>query len=257
MISNIAIIILLLFAGCSSQQEEKTKVPNDTIQRQVISFNKWVFKIDNENPDNIGYKVYTDDESIGVKGIYPADDYVYITDVYHTNIKRINIKTGELVSSKCLASKPADESGIWLRDIAMLDNNIYVTSDRDSIYVFNLELKYLYAISTEKGRKHFEKVTQDFLLVNNLLRINKNGNVTKVKEAADNVLRETVQGKEFKKYEKEGKYYFQSQYGAIELKYPIPKIQAYSGAENFNFNSSTLVYFNSTPTEFILYVYEY
>lgn len=243
---------------------------NDTIKK-VIRYEKWVFKINNKNSENIGYKIYTDDESIGVKALYPDGEYVYITDVYHTNIKRININTGEMKSSKSLSPLPADESGIWLRDLAVFNNKIYAPSDRDTIYVFSTELNKLQSIPVNRDRKYIERVNQneieiylnsnqlpDKTIEKTLLSVNKKGDISTIKKQIliQEYTKRTIQGKPFKTYTKNGKNYFECEYGTIELKTPIPVIKEY-GTGNFNFNSTTLVYYNSTPTEFTLYVYQY
>lgn len=271
MIYNV-IILLMFFIGCSSHQGD---MAHDTIQKQSTSFKKWVFKVDNNNSNSIGYKIYTDDESIGVKGICIDGDYVYITDVYHTNIKRINTSTGEIKSSKSLSVLPADDAGVWLRELAVFNDKIYAPADRDTIYVFSKDLSLLQSIPVKnREKKYIESIDTNGIEIffNNyestgkageitLLFVNKKGEVSTIKkqiqkEEEKQQSETTIQGKPFKTYTKNGKDYFECEYGTIELKTPIPEIKEY-GALNLNFNSSTLVYFNSTPTEFILYVYEY
>ena len=93
--------------------------------------------------------------------------------------------------------------------------------------------------------------------------INKEGKILTIKklipikEYTKQLEQRQVQGKSFKIYTKNGKNYFECEYGIIELKTPIPEIKEYDSVENFNFNSNTLVYFDSTPMEFTLYVYGY
>jgi hypothetical protein len=63
-------------------------------------------------------------------------------------------------------------------------------------------------------------------------------------------------GKKYTIYTKSNRTYFSSEYATIELKTPVPHITNY-GAFNIDYNSSTLVYFDSTPTQFVLYVYQW
>ncbi len=270
------ILSVILITSCLNQKSDlntySTVVKNETIKEGNF-YKKWSFKIDNENAESIGYKIYTDDESIGIKSICIEGEYIYVTDVYHTSIKQININTGEMKSSKSLSSLPADESGIWLRDIAVFNDKIYVTADRNMIYVFSKDLNLLQSIPTSKGRKNIESVGQNAIEIflkdeqlpdksieKTLLSIDEKGNVSTIKKQIpiqEHTKKQLqLQGKEYKTYTKSDKNYFECEYGTIELKNPIPEIKEY-GAGNLNFNSTTLVYYNSTPTEFTLYVYKY
>jgi hypothetical protein len=255
-------------------QKIETIESNDSL-KQVELIKKWVFKVNNADPGQIGYKTYTDDESIGVKAICVDGEYAYIADVYHTSVKRINITTGELLSSKPLSNLPSDESGIWLRDISIFNNKIYVTSDMSSIYVFSLDLELLQMISVLKGRKNIESINENnieiFLYDNQLadksiektlLSIDKNGDTatikkqTSIQEYKKLLSQERVQGKPFQVYTKNSRSYFKNEYGIIELSNQVPDIKTYD-VRNLNFNLSSLVFFDSTPTEFTLYVYKY
>lgn len=281
------IIILYFFVSCQNDAQQvacgkskqgfkqfELQVRNevlDTSVRRIKTFKKWVFKVNNSDDESIGYKIYTDDESIGVKSICVDSDYVYITDVYHTNIKLINIVTGELKSSKTLANLPPDESGIWLWDIAVFNNKVYVTTNGTSIYVFSQELQLVEEITVRYGKNHIENVSKSTIEIfvggeqiqndtnSNILLINENGHKTKLlkKSQKSNNSQVYVHGKPYKTFVKDGKNYFQNQCGIVVLEEPIPGIKEYSGAESINFNSTTLVYFDSTPTEFTLYVYKY
>jgi hypothetical protein len=272
------ITLLFMLSSCSATISEKRTGSigiNDTV-KEIKTFKKWTFKVNNKDFEKIGYKIYTDDQSIGVKALYPEGEYVYITDVYHTNIKQINVNTGEMKSSKSLSPLPADESGIWLRDIAVFNNKIYAPADRDTTYIYSKELKLLQSIPTSRGNKYIESVGQneikiylnsnqlpDMTIEKTLLSINKEGTVSTIKkdipieERTKQLEQRQVQDKPFKTYTKNGKNYFECEYGIIELKTSIPEIKEYDCVENFNFNSNTLVYFDSTPTEFTLYVYKY
>lgn len=245
----------------------------DTLKK-IGLLKKWIFKVNNDNPRQIGYKTYTDDESIGVKGICVDGEFAYISDVYHTCIKRINITTGELLSSKPLSNLPSDKSGIWLRDVTVFNNKIYVTSDMSLIYVFSLDLELIQSIPVLNGRKNIESIDEksiEILLFDNqladksiektLFLIDKNGDTSTVKrqtpilEYQKILSQKRVQGKSFQKYSTNNKYYFKNEYCIIELSNPIPDIKTYD-ASNLNFNFKTLVFFDSNPEEFTLYIYK-
>jgi hypothetical protein len=254
--------------------KKETITINDTLKK-VGLIKKWIFKVNNADPLQIGYKTYTDDESIGVKGICVDGEYAYITDVYHTSIKRINITTGELLSSKPLSNLPSDKSGIWLREISVFNNKIYVTSDMSSIYVFSLELELIQSIPVLKGRKKIESINEkniEILLYENqladksiektLFSIDKNGDTSTIKrqmpiqEYKKVLSQKRVQGKSFQEYSKNNRYYLKNEYCIIELSNPIPDINTYD-ARNLNFDFTSLVFFDSTPAEFTLCVYKY
>lgn len=245
----------------------------DTLKK-IGLLKKWIFKVNNDNPRQIGYKTYTDDESIGVKGICVDGEFAYISDVYHTCIKRINITTGELLSSKPLSNLPSDKSGIWLRDVTVFNNKIYVTSDMSLIYVFSLDLELIQSIPVLNGRKNIESIDEksiEILLFDNqladksiektLFLIDKNGDTSTIKrqtpilEYQKILSQKRVQGKSFQKYSTNNTYYFKNEYCIIQLSNPIPDIKTYD-ASNLNFNFKTLVFFDSNPEEFTLYIYK-
>ncbi len=273
------ILSAILISGCFSQGTDlnsQKEVKEEIVNEESHIYKKWQFKIDNKNAEGIGYKIYTDDESIGVKSICIEGEYAYITDVYHTSIKQININTGEIKSSKSLSPLPADNAGIWLRDIAVFNDKIYAPADRDTIYVFSKELNLLQSIPVKnRKKKYIEKINPDGIEIFfdnyestdsadeiTLLFVDKKGEVSTIKkkipkeEINQNQSQTAIQGKPYKTYIKNGKNYFECEYGTVELENPIPEIREY-GASNFNFNASALVYFDSTPNEFTLYVYKY
>jgi len=191
-------IVFLFFLQKLNAQIENVKQKdnlNDTIKN--YDYKMWTFKVNNEDSNNIGYEEYKEDESIGPKSLVVCGNYVYITDVYHSNIKEVNITTGEMRSSKRYLSKTTSGnfSRSWFRDIAIFNDKIYVTTDKDSIFCFSKKLSLLQSIPTLKGDKHIFSIEENELLVYlndhqlpnhsvqiELLSINKDGQSLNVKK---------------------------------------------------------------------------
>jgi hypothetical protein len=223
------------------------------------------FRINNNDISSFGYKFFKDDESIGVKALCIYGDYAYFTDVYHNNIKRVNLITDSIKVSDELRN---GDTAIWLRDICVFNDSVFVTSDGGYVYVFSKDLNHYKEVSALRGIQGIDKLTKDSLIIsnagtdeNNLITITKNG-IHQVRSKQSSVIHGTLQkdtveyaiDKPFKKYETKGKWYLQNQFGIIPLNEPIPQITEY-GCENVDFSGKYLVYYNSTPELLELYVY--
>jgi len=261
--------LILFFQSCNGNETpEKERL-------KVKKYSKIELLVNNEDVNSLGYKIWEEDEDVGVKSVCIDSGFIYLTDVYHNNIKKININDKSMVSSPSLSGLSLDESSLWLRDLVVFYEKIYVTSDRDRIYILGKDLKYQKAIKSNKGRKTIFKVNSDSLLIYlddkqlanknikyDLLFIRKTGQSSMISKTISldeyqekKTLKERA-GKEYRLYSVQSKNFIETQYGIIELKEEIKPIEDY-GAYNIDFTDNFLVYFESTPTRLILHIYEY
>jgi hypothetical protein len=123
-----------------------------------ISEIKYSFEIDNGNCEKFGYHTVADGEDISIKGIFLDKNYIYVTDVYHNSIKKIELSTGTLVANYCIEKEVVTISGIWLRDIIVVNDTVYVTSDYGKIYILDSGLQKIIEIQkVPKGLYIFSK----------------------------------------------------------------------------------------------------
>lgn len=143
---SIILILLLLFLGISCSN---TTNPNEKSNINVLDVPKdlliidttYYYKFNYSNQDNnrFGFKEVPNALPIGPCCVYIYDSLIYIIDQYHNNIKIYNIKSEELNVS----NKLSENMNLWLQDIILYEENILVTSELDSLYVFDLELKLI------------------------------------------------------------------------------------------------------------------
>lgn len=268
---NLLLPIALICCGApqkTDQQETKTQ----SVAKSAILLNEISLVVSNDNPESIGYKVWETDEDEGAKSICIYEKSIYLTDVYHDNIKRIDIETGQVVSSQRIPRDPKHfDDKLWLRDIAFFDGSIYVTSDLGYVFVLDSSLKMTDRINIERGQPYFFSEKEEYLSVFinanqsedlsievDLLIIRKGGNHKRVKEI--------IQVDEYKQrttnYYTKGKIvnydrggHVKTDYWDVSLNEPIPKITKYD-ARNIDYTRNRLIYFNSTPEQLELKIYK-
>lgn len=262
----------LYFPNWNKSVNKKLLSENDLI-REIKACKEYDFKVDNHKSECFGYEYWEEDEDVGVKAITLNGEYAYLVDVYHTNVKRINLHNGSVSSSLPLRQASASKSGVWLRDIAIFNDRIYVTSDRGQIYLFDLDLKIVDSIPTEVGVMIFFQNTLDSLVVYlgskqlpdlsleyDLLVIEKENKVSSIKKRvslSDYTSKESdVFGKKYRRYAEGGKNFLKTEYGVFLLKSAIQPITEYS-ARNIDFTSNQVVYFYMTPSEITINICSY
>ena len=272
-INNFRFIIISLgstiFTSCIGQNNGLQDLIN------VNNFSTIELNINNGVCDSVGYEVWNYDEDVGVKSINIHKDFLYLTDVYHNSIKKVSIKSGNIESNICLSKLPASESGIWLRDITVFNNKVYVTGDRDSVYVFSLDLKLEKVIPVSVGYKNIYKMSPDSLLIyldseqlpnlnfkyelllvtsdHNYSLINK---IVSLNDYEKERRKTTINGEEYKLLTNSDKPFIEIPRGVIELKTEIPNIDEY-GAKNIDFSKNYLIYFSSSKEKIIFYIYHF
>jgi len=275
---NIALslfFLFLFFQSCHSQINQKVVDKSAVIisSTPLITklYKEYTYTCNDSDYKCFGYEAWVEDESIGVKSISLDENNAYLTDVYHNNVKKINLENGTITSSLPLRNTPPSKSGVWLRDIAIFGNKLYVTSDIDSIYVFNKDLTLIETIASFKGRKTFYRVTDDSLYVylNSTQMPNKNISTDIQIITNDNSTKRMNLITSIDKYKEnssladnQGNNYqvvdncILTRYGKLQLNTPLYEITEYS-ARNIDFTKSNLAFFTTNQSSLNLYVYEY
>ncbi|MBS1978682.1 MAG: hypothetical protein JST46_15020 [Bacteroidetes bacterium] len=127
--NKLAIFLLGLFpiAVTCCAQKEKVK---------IISL-----PIDNQNSTGIGFKRTEWDNKMvfyqGISSICVDNNFVYMTDEVHRNVKRIDLNTSEITTSNKLFSAAR---GRKLTDIGVFGESIVVATFSDSLLILNKDL---------------------------------------------------------------------------------------------------------------------
>lgn len=224
-----------------------------------IEATKYTFAINNDDSRQFGYKKWEMDEDQSVISVCLFDDYVYLADRYHSNIKRIDLRTGRLISSSPISS----EMYAWLSDIAVIDNSVFVSCVVDSIYVLELNLEFRKSFPIGgRLQKFFWEVTEKTLDVSiqfegKVVSISKDSTIGLYRSAQPLWGWSSAHGKEYSTAKEEGRHYFECEYFALELEGPLPLLwEDKFNAINVEFDSSRLVYYDVDEKQFTLYVYD-
>jgi hypothetical protein len=113
------------------------------------TYTKLSFPVNNEDSNSFGYKTFENDNDVTIASICLDDDYIYLLDQFHSNVKKINISNKNIETSK----KISDLKYPWLLDIIIFNNKIYVTNTLRSIFVLDKKMNHIRTIeSKERGK---------------------------------------------------------------------------------------------------------
>jgi hypothetical protein len=120
----------------------------DTIfTHNYINSSEYTIAISNKNKNCIGYEHYKEDMDLSLSLIYKYNNFIFLLDKYHQNIKRLDLKTKEIISSEKLNRT--------LDDIIVRNNLLYVTGYAGSLFVLDINLKTIKTIALPMGSKFF------------------------------------------------------------------------------------------------------
>jgi hypothetical protein len=200
-----------------------------------------ILPVNNRDYEKIGFELITGDESNGVKSIILKDTVIYLLDAFHNNIKKINLITGKVKSSLPLSNKKA-----WLRDLAVFDKKLFVTTDVEANYILDLNLNLIKTFKLPTQTKYVYKVFKDSLLIYDLgkiIAINNAGTVLDTRNEDIDILK-MAHGK---KYTIQGNT-INTEYGTAHINSSFPYTwKNYYDAINIDFNNKELVYFEVNP----------
>jgi len=268
-IINVITIILTLTCLNIAQVRPQPSLKEYSIKGIKKLTNHRIFKFN--IGDTIGYKKLEDwPEFASAHSILLDGDYIYVGDNAFHNIKRINIKTGEIISN----TKGIIEINDWIDETGMVNGHLFVLTGPKGFYEFNHDLSlikkydtplyatsevYLFINSTnylefriyrEPGI-HSIKVTKDYDV---------KFDVTKmiIDQAIDQGLKENKfknKGKYCRQVSENGKYYLLNEYSAYEL---VNNIKYDNDIlKNLDFGQYRIVYFELTKRQMVVHVLEY
>lgn len=272
LITTVLIITLLSLLACNRTdinvhkgffESNEASDSLDSIQPKVLSF-----PIDNEDANKIGFVEMENDISIGITSICVVNQFIYLTDEYHKNIKRVNILTSDITSSIKLTDSIYFKQ---FNDIVYFNNNLYITSSENNIFVISKDLKksFSFKLPTKGGYpiKILSKSdsTLDFSIeiIDSLYRINKINQVVLSKKLDNkesiwltnyfDIELGNIRYKSLKYIKENNNEYIILGKKKVKL---IEPFKYCSDAYNIDFNNDYLVIFDISAKEFRLYIYD-
>lgn len=286
---HLAILIVLLFfiSSCNEKKQsanESTKGVKHAVQsigtgeiKPIKSSQIFRYKVDNADDKHFGFLLEHEDQSIGVRGIVVYGNFIFVTDPFHGNVKKIDAKSGKVVA----VSTQLDTDN-RLREITVFNNVIYVITDNEKIFLLNLNLNKINELiipeykwvkdilnQSEKEIVLFRPIEDVFQQADKSMKIQ----IAKI-DVANAVNRDSLllnydeynrmhiasvnkRGRQYKYLNEEGKHLIVNEYGFFELKEKLPNTYKYYDSKNIDFMANSIIYFSVTIDDVILTVNEY
>lgn len=224
------------------------------VGQTTINYNKYTFSIDNANPGQFGYENFEMDEDIAPKSIILKDTVAYIIDTYHSSIKKVNTNSGKIEASIKLSPK-----NIWLRDIITFMDKLIVSSDLDTLYILDYNLKLIKCLYTEKDDKYFFKRDNSVnIYFNNKNQICEIDSLYEIKKCVDNSYEpfNSAHGKEYVLINSDSSSFVKTPYFKIKLHEIYPKLYKEFNAINLDYDESQFCYYDVNERVLTLYIYK-
>ncbi len=119
----------------------------------TVQYKTLRFIYNNEDSTKFGVQFVEHDLPIGEAALVIDDRFAFIVDQYHNNIKRIDLETGQIISSKKLSQKR-----LFLNDIVIFRNLLYVSTELDTIFVLGKDFSKETKFFLKKGRSSFSRI---------------------------------------------------------------------------------------------------
>lgn len=184
----ITIILIVIFLYACNMREKKYETDNNKTldsasnkPAEAFIMSKKVnisFFYDNLNYSKFGVKFFENDLPIGQQDIMLDNGKIYVLDRFFNNIKILD-RNGELL----MHISPLSEKQLWLKQIAMVKDNIIVISELDSIYIFDKNLSLIERKFLKKGNGRIFLESNDKLVLyyplngHEFVEINKDGKI--------------------------------------------------------------------------------
>lgn len=232
-------------------------------------FQQWGFTTSQTDPNQIGYFSVPDGEDISIRSISLWGEHAILVDSYFSNLKKVNLKTGEMTVSQQIGNGTTLETGLWLRESVVLGDYVYVCA-LDSIFQFNEALELTARFATPRGTKRVWKKDEeqvwiylsseqkeDLTIESQFMIIQKSGEMMPetMWYKSDAIHEQRVQSRTnglVYQWEDEKKQ-LHTPYGNYPLEREIPFISEYD-AINVDFSKDVVVFFSMEPEELRLYV---
>jgi len=288
---NLLIITLATISLSCIQKKESNLIKAETLKvsnqekdsssnyRKVKNKKTILIPIDNSDASKFGFHKEEMDESVGPMSIFLDENYLYITDPIHNNIKKINILNEDIKVSTRIGDKESE-----IREIAKLDKRFYALSDDSVIYVLNEDLKEIDEIKIDdfKGVKDIfsiednqlklyrpiEDVVQDDNgdMSISVLSLNLNNSYIKdtIKYTYD-VYEKTqystsgyhIRGDYYEVIKNDEQDVLKNKFGEFSLNNKIPNTYEFYDCKNICFNENTIAYFEIINDNIVITVLSY
>lgn len=143
-LATFQILMSLVLISCIKTDNSK----HETIEATQPKI--FTFPIDNEDPCKFGFVEMDNGISIGVTSVCIVNNFVYLTDEYHKNVKRIDILNSNLICSDKITDSTFFKQ---FNDVIDFNDNLYITSSEKNIYVvdYNLKKSFSFELPTRGG----------------------------------------------------------------------------------------------------------
>jgi len=235
----VAIFFTIGFWSCHHQKNNKPTIKY---------FDVFEFYFDNHNPNYFGLETFENDEGIGPKSLAIYQDFVFIIDPVHSNIKRIDLNSGKQITSTKLG-----EGRAWLRDIAVHRDRIWVLTDLHQNFMLEISLEDYTTFELPNGPKTFLFSEDDKIEIYSFYKktlFDENGRQLTTENKFRDVYR-TGAKKEFS-FEN-GKV--ETPFGIYFLSVNFETTTEFFDSFNMDFSTSYLVFFTISLEKMRLFVY--
>ncbi|WP_194778409.1 hypothetical protein [Pararhodonellum marinum] len=230
-----------------------TKVSDISAQNLKQDYlEKIVLIVDNLDTCKPGFGYFKDSESIAINSIILDGSFCLLLDPYHSNIKKVNLLTGEV---KC-----SDSSVITSRPVSLITSEglIYVLTYSTTSYIFNEDLKLIKEFDLPTNKKYFVGFEGEYIILFNFLydeiiTISKNGDIIEKKSGNFDFQRYS-HGKAFEIVEKRNSSFLKTETREFDLGRKFPHTWDYYDSFNVDFDDKKIVYFSSNPDSLVIYV---
>jgi len=162
----ICIMNSLFSIGANSEYKKSSLLSDFDSTKIKLIKNRQTFTFPvSKNPSDFGYYVFPGTgEIFSVSSIRLIDNAIYLTDASNSNIKKIDLNTGKLSVSKSLKR---DRS--WLISLGYLNNQLYLITNWNIVYIMDLDLNYKRSILLKNfvGRIFLSFESLDSLVLTN------------------------------------------------------------------------------------------
>lgn len=224
------------------------------------------YEMNNEDFTKIGF-FEENDLIISITACLIVNEFVFLTDEVHKNIKKINLKTGEMINSGRLTKATHFKQ---LNDLGIIENNLFIPSTGKTVFVSDIYFSKTdsFCLPTKGIDPVFVKSSSDstieFLVefADSIFVINKNYEVKDSYRLLNEEKRNWESKFDFGLGKlKDKNFEFRKTNNADFVKINgkeiklIKKFEYCSDIINFDFNDKYMIIYEFYNTEFILYVY--
>jgi len=94
--------------------------------------------IDNEDQSKIGFVKLENDVFIGITSLCVVDHFVFLTDELHKNVKRVDLRSSEVIHSERLTDSTFFKQ---FNDATWFNERLYISSSERAVFVVSRDLK--------------------------------------------------------------------------------------------------------------------